>query len=49
MANREQIRSVLTSDEFTPGEKFVIKAQFRNSIPISNFEDKVVGIALRFR
>ncbi len=41
MANREQIRAVLTSDEFNAGEKFVIKAQFRHAIPVSNFEEKL--------
>jgi hypothetical protein len=41
LTTREQIRAVLTSDEFTPGEKFVVEAQFRHKTPISNFKEKL--------
>lgn len=41
MATREQIRKILVSDEFTTGEKFVVRAQFRESSPMGNFEEKL--------
>src|SRR5690348_14231699 len=41
MATREQIRQVLTSPDFTEGEKFVIRMQFRHAIQAGNFEEKL--------
>ncbi len=41
MATREQIRSVLIDEQFTPGEKFIVRMQFAQAIQPSNFESKL--------
>lgn len=40
-ASMGQIRAVLGSPNFTPAEKFVIRAQYRGIIPMGNFEEKL--------
>lgn len=41
-ANREQIVAILTSPDFSEGEKFVVKAQFNHAFDwLSNFEQKL--------
>ena len=40
-ATREQIRAVLCSPEFTDGEKYVVRMQYRHAIPAGNFEEKL--------
>lgn len=32
---------MLTSSEFTEGEKFIVRAQYRAAIPMGNFEEKL--------
>lgn len=41
MTTRKNVIRILISPHFTRGEKFVVKAQFRADIPMSNFEEKL--------
>lgn len=38
---REQIAKILISPDFTDGEKFVVRSQYRETFPMGNFEEKL--------
>lgn len=43
-ATREQISAVLRSADFTSAEKFVVRAQYRHTYPIGNFEEQLWNV-----